>query len=161
MKIDDLRFGQHLKSLRNNKKMTLVKLAELSGISQPHLSHIENGKRGIPPPDTLKKIAKGLDTSYTDLMVLAGYIEEMENVEEQTKELQKELETLLKTKNESELQLKLFESLKTQEKLLSAIKTMSDLYNVLISNSDVYYKDRLLTNDEKQKILSIIEAFLD
>lgn len=153
-------FGKYIRTLRKKEGLTLVELSKLSGVSNPYLSQIENDQFK-PSPDIIRKLSNGLKVDYNDLMVLAGYIEEMENVEEQTKELQKELEMLLKTKNESELELKLFESLKTQEKLLSAIKTMSDLYNVLISNSDVYYKDHLLTNDEKQKILSIIEAFLD
>ncbi|MGG4344963.1 helix-turn-helix domain-containing protein [Paenibacillus lautus] len=70
-------FGRYIKSLRKEKKLTLIELSELSDVSHPYLSQIENGKRGIPSPDILNKLADPLGVSYAELMIQAGYIDEL------------------------------------------------------------------------------------
>lgn len=51
---------------RSDKNVTLVKLAELTGISKSALNNIENGKVS-PTLNELEAIAKALDTRITDL----------------------------------------------------------------------------------------------
>lgn len=51
---------------RSNKDITLIKLAELTGISKSALNNIENEKVS-PTLDELEAIAKALDTRITDL----------------------------------------------------------------------------------------------
>nr|DAL95843.1 MAG TPA: helix-turn-helix domain protein [Caudoviricetes sp.] len=51
---------------RSNKNITLIKLAELTGISKSALNNIENEKVS-PTLDELEAIAKALDTRITDL----------------------------------------------------------------------------------------------
>lgn len=68
-----LSFGEEIKRIRNEKKLSLKDVEEISGISHSYLSQIENGKRNAPKPDMMKKLSKGLNTPYTDLMKLAGY----------------------------------------------------------------------------------------
>ncbi|WP_074048665.1 helix-turn-helix domain-containing protein [Paenibacillus ihumii] len=68
-------FGIYLKSLREEKGLTLNQLAELSGVSNAQISRIENGLRELPRPETIRKLAAGLNTSQTDLMEKAGYFE--------------------------------------------------------------------------------------
>lgn len=54
--------GKLLKSLRNKKGYSLVKLQELSGVTQGYISDIENEKKGvIPKKDKLEEILKALD----------------------------------------------------------------------------------------------------
>lgn len=70
------RFGNSLKEIRKKeKKMTLVDLEEETGFSNGYLSMIENGHKGIPPLETLKKLANGLDIPITRIMDIAGYSE--------------------------------------------------------------------------------------
>lgn len=69
-------FGEFLRKKRLEKKLTLVELSNLSGVSQPHLSHIENGKRGTPSPEMLKRISEGLGVDYSELLYKAEYIDE-------------------------------------------------------------------------------------
>ena len=73
--MDALEFGKYLKSLREAKKMTIRQLELYSGVSNAYLSHIENGKRGIPSPEILRKLSKPLDVPYEELMARAGYID--------------------------------------------------------------------------------------
>jgi SOS regulatory protein LexA len=67
-------FGAFLKQLRKNKGLTIRQLEKLSGVSNAYLSQIENGKRGMPNPEILKKIHGPLGVGYDDLMERAGYI---------------------------------------------------------------------------------------
>ncbi len=69
-------FGEYIKKVRESKDMTLNQVAIYSDISAAQLSRIENGKRGVPKPATIEKLAKALKINYEDLMVKAGYIED-------------------------------------------------------------------------------------
>lgn len=51
---------------RANKKITLVKLSTLTGISKSTLNNIENG-RVSPTIKQLEKIAKALEVKISDL----------------------------------------------------------------------------------------------
>jgi repressor LexA len=68
-------FGEYLRSKRKEKKMTIRQLAVYSGISNAYISQIENGERGIPSPEVLKKLAGPLGVPYEELMEKAGYIQ--------------------------------------------------------------------------------------
>lgn len=69
--------GNFLRQLRG--KRSLRDIADLTGLSHTYISDIENGyRRGTNKPlkvspEILKKLSKALDTSYAELMVLAGY----------------------------------------------------------------------------------------
>jgi transcriptional regulator with XRE-family HTH domain len=57
--IRELRLGDKIRKLRQEKRLTLQELADLTGLSKPLLSQIENDQV-TPPLATLLKIAKGL-----------------------------------------------------------------------------------------------------
>lgn len=70
--------GEYIKKTRNKRGYTLDELSERVGYSNPYLSQIENGRRGVPSPDLLKKLAKTLDVSYIHLLQKAGYVTEQD-----------------------------------------------------------------------------------
>jgi len=57
--IKELRLGEKIRRLRQDRRLTLQDLSELSGLSKPLLSQIENDQV-TPPIATLLKISKGL-----------------------------------------------------------------------------------------------------
>jgi transcriptional regulator with XRE-family HTH domain len=57
--IRELRLGNKIRKLRQERRLTLQELADLTGMSKPLLSQIENDQV-TPPLATLLKIAKGL-----------------------------------------------------------------------------------------------------
>ena len=57
--IKEFRIGEKIRGLRQQKRLTLQELSELTTLSKPLLSQIEN-QQVIPPIATLLKIAKGL-----------------------------------------------------------------------------------------------------
>ncbi|OFI46170.1 hypothetical protein BG262_03925 [Floricoccus penangensis] len=58
--------GENLNRIRKEKKMSMARLSELSGISKGMLSQIENGETN-PTINTIWKICSGLDIPYTAL----------------------------------------------------------------------------------------------
>ena len=65
-------FRTEIKNIRLEKKFTLRQVALQSGIDAGYLSQLENGKRNIPKPTTLEKLAKGLRISKEEIFKLAG-----------------------------------------------------------------------------------------
>jgi DNA-binding XRE family transcriptional regulator len=60
------RFAEHLKAVRNRKKMTQVTLAEKAGIETTYLSDLENGKKE-PCLRVLDMLATSLGMTLSEL----------------------------------------------------------------------------------------------
>ncbi|OZU88676.1 hypothetical protein CIL03_10325 [Virgibacillus indicus] len=71
-------FGVYIKKIREEKDLSIRQLELYSGVSNSYLSQLENGKRGVPSPEIIRKLSKGLKTSYADLLLHAGYIDNNE-----------------------------------------------------------------------------------
>jgi transcriptional regulator with XRE-family HTH domain len=56
-----------LKKIRTSKGISQSELAKLSGLSQPAIHYIENGKKD-PTRKTLKKLAVALDVPVSHLL---------------------------------------------------------------------------------------------
>lgn len=68
-------FGAELRKIRKEKGLTLQELGEKAGFTKSYLSIIENGRQGLPQPETLKRLADGLGVEYELLMYKAGYVD--------------------------------------------------------------------------------------
>jgi transcriptional regulator with XRE-family HTH domain len=66
--------GGFIRDQRRNARLSLRKLSELAGISNPYLSQIERGLRK-PSADILQAIARALQISSETLYVRAGILE--------------------------------------------------------------------------------------
>jgi transcriptional regulator with XRE-family HTH domain len=60
--------GTTIRTIRNNKKITLKMITEITGLSKSTLSDIENDKSS-PSVDTLNKIATALEVPVTDFFI--------------------------------------------------------------------------------------------
>lgn len=87
-----MNFNDYLKSLRIKRGLSLRELARRSEVSQSYLSLVESGKRGVPKPEHLLKIAPHLDVDYMDLMKAAGYIMKENDFTSEEEEFLKGLE---------------------------------------------------------------------
>ena len=67
--------GEFIREQRRNARLSLRKLSELAGISNPYLSQIERGLRK-PSAEILQAIARGLRISAETLYVRAGILDE-------------------------------------------------------------------------------------
>jgi len=69
--------GEFIRDQRRNARLSLRKLSERAGISNPYLSQIERGLRK-PSAEILQGIARGLRISAETLYVRAGILDERE-----------------------------------------------------------------------------------
>lgn len=67
-------FGSKIKELREKHGFTVRQVAKQAGISPAYWSQVENGKRNIPKPVTLDKMAHGLREDREILYHLADYL---------------------------------------------------------------------------------------
>jgi transcriptional regulator with XRE-family HTH domain len=65
--------GTRLRAVRELRGLSLRAAAEPAGISAAYLQKLERGVVESPSPHALHGLAEVLDTSYSDLMALAGY----------------------------------------------------------------------------------------
>ena len=68
------RLGSYLRRLRQEKGMTLVRLAKMSGISIGYISELERSEQTNPHPNILKKLASVYGVPLQELMEAAGYL---------------------------------------------------------------------------------------
>lgn len=148
MEIDAVKFGKTLRKIRNEKQMTAAELASKIGYTQPYISMLENGRKGIPKPDTLRKIAKGLDIPYIELMNKAGYIPaETDSLFESFGLTSREIEKVNKSGIVS----------KGKEIYVDKVYLDKILRDDKIT---VYYEEEIVTKDEKKKVDQLIKNHL-
>lgn len=127
-------FGEFVRELRKSKRLTLVQLAEKTGLSQPYLSQIENNKRGMPSQEIIENLSKALEVDYLTLLKEAGYLR------------------VVKTGYYEE-----FKDILEEEKELVRNK---DILHQLKNNERVYYNNQILSNEDRNRVLTVLEALL-
>ncbi|MEH7356803.1 helix-turn-helix transcriptional regulator [Neobacillus drentensis] len=174
--------GDFLKKLRGD--LSLREVQEGTGISHTYLSTLEKGydprtkKERKPTPEVLRKLARFYKVRYKDLMFLAGYLEidtdqndsltyeeratKIKEYTLKTRELDKQIEELKETPKKQEKKISDFilrKEIKYQS--LTQDKKVFDLFVLLSMDVDLFYKNRLLTIDEREKIKTILKTFFE
>ena len=67
-------FGEYLRTLRLEQKLSLREVERLTGVSNSYLGLIERGRRPAPGIDILKKLAPVYNVPVRDLLRAAGYL---------------------------------------------------------------------------------------
>jgi transcriptional regulator with XRE-family HTH domain len=65
-------FGERIRSIRRQRKLTQKDLAEQLPMSPGHLSRIETGDYGPPADEVIERLAEVLDTDPLELLRIAG-----------------------------------------------------------------------------------------
>lgn len=137
-------FGTEIHDIRISKKLSLKDVAEKGELSHSYLSQIENGVRNAPKPNMIKKLAKGLNVPYIELLQKAGYIEEAEK-----EGLMKSAQLFREYKNTEEEDLKKFYE-----------TNKFDIEKLLTYDTTLKYRSVIFTEDDKKEILKFIEHFI-
>ncbi len=98
-------YGTYIKSLRQEKGLTLREVEAATGISNAYLSQLESGKIKQPSPSNLFKLAGLYEISYEGLMEKVGYPATKPNADIQRKEPAVVLNRLGKLTEEEETEL--------------------------------------------------------
>lgn len=72
---DDNEVGDYIREQRQRANLSLRRLAERAGVSNPYLSQIERGIRN-PSAEILKRLSRALEISAETLYTRAGLIED-------------------------------------------------------------------------------------
>lgn len=171
--MDAKEFGAKLKEIRKEKNVTLLDLKARTGYSDSYLSQIENGKKGLPKPDLLRKLAVGLDISPIYLMNLAGYSDsyvDFENglIKREDNKRVKDEKFLNKTRN-IDVNLPSTEEIKIKngEETIRELsddelrRRLFDLHDLLNMEIDLYYKNTFLTDEKRKKVRTILELIFE
>ncbi|WP_158226821.1 helix-turn-helix domain-containing protein [Amycolatopsis vastitatis] len=67
-------FGEYLRDLRTQRKLSARGLAARAGIDSGTVTRLEQGGIHAPSPYTLKQLAKALDVPLADLFAMAEYV---------------------------------------------------------------------------------------
>ena len=67
--------GSYIREQRRQAELSMRKLADLAGVSNPYLSQIERGLKR-PSAEILQQIARALEVSAESLYVRAGILDE-------------------------------------------------------------------------------------
>lgn len=70
--IDVQSFGDRIRTLRKERDLTQLQVAEFVGVSQTAVAAWEAGKREVPKGDNLLKLAEALGFDAKELMVVTG-----------------------------------------------------------------------------------------
>lgn len=154
-------FGEYLKTLRMSRDLSQRELcAKTNGrVSNAEISRLESGDRIKPSPAVLKAIAPHLGVSYQELMIKAGYIEEMEEEGGVTTAMYYDSEgnmvDLIRTAKE--IQARDPDLLRIVSRMAGdldrrELSTMKDLMERLTDGS--------MSETEKQKLHTLLELFL-
>lgn len=81
--------GAFIRDQRRRDRLSLRKLSELAGISNPYLSQIERGLRK-PSAEILQAIARGLQISAETLYVQAGILDERDDAPDLVAEIRRD-----------------------------------------------------------------------
>jgi transcriptional regulator with XRE-family HTH domain len=81
--------GEFIREQRNVGQLSLRKLSEMAGVSNPYLSQIERGLRR-PSAEILQQIARALEISAETLYVRAGILDEPEGEVDVVREIRRD-----------------------------------------------------------------------
>ncbi|MCC5953150.1 MAG: helix-turn-helix transcriptional regulator [Acidimicrobiia bacterium] len=108
--------GEFIREQRNIGQLSLRKLSEMAGISNPYLSQIERGLRR-PSAEILQQIAKALHISAETLYVRAGILDEREEGLDVTAEIRRDPWL---TEEQKKTLVHIYESFRTTNESLAA-----------------------------------------
>src|SRR3954469_14428115 len=121
--------GEFIRDQRRLGHLSLRKLSEMAGISNPYLSQIERGLRK-PSAEILQQIAKALRISAETLYVRAGILEERDGEFDLVSEVLRDPHI---TEDQKQTLIRIYESFKQQtatERALAMIEVASPLAEI-------------------------------
>ncbi|MGN4127239.1 helix-turn-helix domain-containing protein [Lysinibacillus sphaericus] len=155
--ISENSFGDFLREYRKGNDLSTNDLHKITGVSQPYLSQLENGKK--PSKKMIHKIASGLTKNnqsefkklYKELLSAAGY-----NVEQY---FFNEIDDLYKNKIEKVTdEIALLEYNEKAFEEGSSIPIFVDDYNNV--NIKIYKNESYLNKEDTESLKAMIKGFL-
>ncbi len=108
--------GEFIREQRSVGQLSLRKLSEMAGVSNPYLSQIERGLRR-PSAEILQQIARALEISSETLYIRAGILEEREGGSDLIGEIRRDPHI---TEDQKKTLVRIYESFKHENESAAA-----------------------------------------
>ncbi len=109
--------GEFIREQRRIGHLSLRKLSEMAGISNPYLSQIERGLRK-PSAEILQQIARALEISSETLYVRAGILEERDDTSDLMSDIRRDPWI---TEDQKRTLIRIYESFRAETRNLAAL----------------------------------------
>ncbi|MDA2143495.1 MULTISPECIES: helix-turn-helix domain-containing protein [unclassified Bacillus cereus group] len=153
MNENNINIGAYIKGLREQQKMTISKLANISQVSQPYLSQIEKGQRN-PSLEIVRKLSKALEVDFYDLAWRAGFytdaeIRERRGIEEYFNSMTPEEQAAQLEEDNKFFKVEEYRRLE-----------YPDIKEVL-EQSNVYFKGKSLSKEDKELAIKMLDVLFE
>lgn len=153
MNENNINIGAYIKGLREQQKMTISKLANISQVSQPYLSQIEKGQRN-PSLDIVRKLSKALEVDFYDLAWRAGFytdaeMQERRGIKEYFDSMTPEEEAAYLEEESKWLKVEEYRRLE-----------YPDIKEVL-EQSNVYFKGKSLSKEDRELAIKMLDVLFE
>lgn len=143
-----MKSSEILINYRKNKGLTVAKFAEMLGVSQVFLTHLEHDRRKISD-ELFKKLENFLSVSD---------IEKLKETEEYKDVPEKIMNKLKKLENENETLKSKYENL--DPRVLNLNKRERLQFDDFMNDAVLYFQDEKVSDEDKQKLFdSLQDAF--
>lgn len=154
--------GNYLKRLRKRKKLTAKELGELTGYSQSHISGIENGQKGRPNEEFLRKSLMSLSDSSHEFI---KYVDEINELFQHqlitTEEFKNKFKDTFKNKDAPSKYLRWGDEEKGYMKANVYDFPINDIeYMISDKFNDKFYKNNVIERDEKKLITNMMDNMM-
>ena len=109
--------GEFIREQRNIGQLSLRKLSEQAGVSNPYLSQIERGLRK-PSAEVLRRVARALEISSEELYVRAGILDERDEHPDLGSAIRRDPDL---TEEQKKIMIQLYESFVGDKKRLDPV----------------------------------------
>ena len=109
--------GEFIREQRNVGQMSLRRLSDLAGVSNPYLSQIERGLRR-PSAEILQQIARALEISSESLYIRAGILDEPTSTVDPIAEIRRDQSL---TEEQRKSLIRIYESFRRENELTGAV----------------------------------------
>lgn len=145
-----MKSSEILINYRKNKKLTVAKFAEMLGVSQVFLTHLEHDRRKISD-DLFERLEEFLSA---DEIALLKETEKYKSIPEDVLEKIKKLEKENKKLKEKYSQI--------DERVLTLDKKSFSQYEKTMNEASLFFQDETISEEDKQKmVMAISELFFE
>lgn len=109
--------GEFIREQRNVGQMSLRRLADLAGVSNPYLSQIERGLRR-PSAEILQQIARALEISSESLYIRAGILDPPSSTVDPIAEIRRDQSL---TEEQRKSLIRIYESFRRENELTGVV----------------------------------------
>jgi len=114
--------GEFIREQRNVGQMSLRRLSDLAGVSNPYLSQIERGLRR-PSAEILQQIARALEISSESLYIRAGILDEPTSTVDPIAEIRRDQSL---TEEQRKSLIRIYESFRRENELTGVVAAVTD-----------------------------------